>query len=273
MGLFSFDTTITFLFIILSFFVIYITQIINHFVDIEKIWKISNYSQYNNINLEYYENINLNTTKNCSKQNINININDKQYDTLENASYVIDIILGLLFILLPLLNYYNIGNNLEEFIKAICCLIGAIGFILTIHNISPAHNFQNEKQEKKLDIANISSYSLNKSKENISYYKLDKNKNIEKKIKKKENKNIDNTLNNFKDGEISLFFNSFTIPENQNNIENNYIRINFPRLLFALLILIFYILLGISGLKIYLQNNDTKKIEKFRFKKIKKYKH
>ena len=69
-------------------------------------------------------------------------INDKKSEkeinklkVIENYSFMVDIFLGIILTLLPIIHYYKLGKTIEKIVELICCVNGLIGFILTIYNI------------------------------------------------------------------------------------------------------------------------------------------
>lgn len=123
-----------FIFTIFSIFILsvvlaYTFQIINDFIkDIYEASRKNNNKNINNDFERYDKNKTLNNgTKNeeyCYKKIILC---------LKNVSFEIDIFLGLILILLPVLNYYNIGKSFEKMIEDICYIIFIIGIILTLY--------------------------------------------------------------------------------------------------------------------------------------------
>ena len=130
-------TFIIFIIIILTIFLIFFASIINYSIIFKYTLNISNYKQYKYLFYEFFKYKNL--TDNRNESILLNNIKKSQKNSLEHASFIIDIFLGFIFTLLPLIYKYKIGKKLERIIG----IGGLIALILTVYNIYNMYNFKN----------------------------------------------------------------------------------------------------------------------------------
>lgn len=196
--------------------VICLTQITRNVINFWDKVNFSNYKKYfntitdfennnnqNKIDIkEFLENKKNNSYKFYIKENINNDL--KKISIFQNASFIIDIFLAILLIILPLVNYYNIGKNIEKIIKIICYIIGFFAFFLTFYNIYIIYIITDKyiiiKENKNIS-SSVSSYNNYQKKFNSdeinTQIKIDIDKN--KDINLSDNKNNNNYLNENKD--------------------------------------------------------------------------
>ena len=261
--------SISFLSIAISIVLFNLSKITKYSMNFIYQWKVSNYKHYIDVDInKYYEQRQFEDDKNEN----NMNEIKKPTNQAENASFVIDIFLGLAFISLPLLHHYNIAKKYEKIIVIICCLSGLIGLILTFYNYSD-FDLKNEIYEKKYTIKKyISSFNefiknkLYKSRENGAF------------IKEEEEEapiNNNNFLYDNKDSK-KPFFMDFQNNENvQNDYNNNTLVRNYSiaRIMICLILILLNLGLGISGYMLYKQGGKTEKKEVPRIKKFRQKKH
>ena len=115
----------------LIFFVIYINKYMNQSIILEHILNNPKYKEYDDYELQdFFKNMHFNNKDLKNKYINKVSINYAEYYT-----FIIDICLALIVILLPLMHYYNFGKKYEKKIIIICYINGVIGFILTFYNI------------------------------------------------------------------------------------------------------------------------------------------
>ena len=151
-------------FILIFFFIIiliiYTIQLINYIIIIEHKLNCSYCKKFKDFIHNFFKKlISINKEKSFNLFNIiNKIINVKYIDNLEYASFILDIFLAFIFILLPLINYYNIGKKFEKIIERIGKITGVIAYILTFFII---YNFYNIKNN------DIKEFIINNNKLNI----------------------------------------------------------------------------------------------------------
>ena len=194
----------------------------------------------------------LNKEKKICKEEVG-NKPKRKISRLEYSTFVLDIILGFIFILLPLINYYKIGKTFEEIILKICYISGLIGFILTFYNCFNISKFNNSiKKEVNYNITSNFSSSPSNNTKNI--YKLNKNNYLNKKNNYK-NKEIKNNLYNNKENRIYYFAHFKDMLEEE---EDNYLLIRDLNIEFLkhLFILVFNAFVAFLGFSLYKQTNN-----------------
>lgn len=260
--------SISFISIAISIVLFNLSKIAKYSMNFIYQWKVSNYKQYIDVDInKYYEERNFEE----DRKEQNLNGIKKPLNKVENASFVIDIFLGLAFIFLPLLHHYNISKKYKKIIVIICCLSGLIGLILTFYNYS-GYDLKNEFYEKKYAIKQyISSFN------EFIKYKVYKPREMEDGPFSQDDAPINN--NNFlydnKDSKAPFFMN-FQTYENEVNEYNdiNLIRkYSILRIILCSILIMLNIGLGISGYILYKKSGKNEKKEVPRFKKYRQKKH
>ena len=254
--------------------VIYLIQLINYILILKYRFDKFNHQRFNtnriNKNSKSISFINkiflIKPFNNIKKEIINI------LDNFEYISFVIDIVLGFILILLPLFNYFNFGKKIEKLLEILGRVIGFIALILTIFNLSfnikdIKDNFIKE-YEKSINITSaLTQFNNNNSKLN------NKSDNDLVSLKKKEKKNVRKEIffyDNLEKYQSTFFWNRNSIIH-ENNMDLNKNNFHFNYLLFSRIILII-LNLSLAYIGYYTYKNDysskTKAI--YRFKKCKK---
>jgi len=268
MNKFFIFVSISFLSIAISIVLFNLSKITKYSMNFIYQWKVSNYKQYIDVDInKYYE------QRQFEEDKIENNMNEirKPANKAENASFVIDIFLGVAFISLPLLHHYNVAKRYEKIIVIICCLSGLIGLILTFFNYSE-FDLKNEIYEKKYAIKKyISSFNefiknkIYKPREDGAFSQEEEEEPINNNnflyANKEPNKPF---FMNFQDNENAE--NEY----NNNNLVRNY---SFLRLLLCLILVSLNLGLGISGYILYKNGGKTEKKEVPRIKKFRQKKH
>lgn len=260
----------------LIFLIIYAIQLINYI----KIIESSSYREFNDFNnIKYFKKrIFVNKEKSFNPFNIiNKIINVKYINNLQYASFILDIFLAFIFILLPLIHYYNIGKKFEKIIEIIGKIAGFIAYILTFFII---YNFyykkNNNEKEYIINNSNISS-SINNSDYQIKDYKQDN----DLFLIKPQNNNVNDKKDNKLDNSINKKYNyaklkNRKIIESNINIKNRnnlYDKHHFFKSKFYYIIMIiFNICLSIGGFLLYSNSFRSNKKVINRLKKYKKKK-
>jgi hypothetical protein len=260
--------SISFLSIAISIALFNLSKITKYSMNFIYQWKVSNYKQYIDVDInKYYE------QNQFEEDKIKNNMNEikKPTSQAENASFVIDIFLGLAFLSLPLLHHYNVAKKYEKLIVIICCLSGLIGLILTFYNYCE-FDLKNEIYEKKYIIKKyISSFNefiknkIYKPRENIAFSQEEEEEPI----------NNNNFLYANKDSKIPFFmdFQNNEDAENENNNNNLVRNYSLLRLFLCLILISLNLGLGISGYILYKNGGKTEKKEVPRIKKFRQKKH
>jgi hypothetical protein len=259
--------SISFLSIAISIALFNLSKITKYSMNFIYQWKVSNYKQYIDVDInKYYEQRQFEDDKNENNMN-EIKNPTKQ---IENASFVIDIFLGLAFISLPLLHHYNVAKKYEKLIVIICCLSGLIGLILTFFNYSE-FDLKNEIYEKKYTIKKyISSFNefiknkIFRIKENDTFNEEEEEAPI----------NNNNFLYANKDSKMPFFMDFQNNEKVQNEYNNNLVRnYSILRLIISLILILLNLGLGISGYILYKKGGITEKKEVPRIKKFRQKKN
>ena len=263
--------------IFLGFLVIYLIQLIKYIIIINHKLNNSNIIEFNNINIHkpFKKETSINKEKSFNLFNIIINkiINVKYKNNLEYASFILDIFLAFIFILLPLMHYYNIGKNFEKIIEKIGKIAGFIAYILTFFTIYNFYDIKNKDKKEFLINTNISS-----SKNIYDYQIKDYNQNNNIFLNRLPifiNEKKDNPLGKKEDKKyiFEKLKKSKIIESNSNNKDRNYLYNKYYDNIFLhLIIIILNIFLAISGFLLYRNNFSSKRKDINRLKNYKRKK-
>ena len=185
---------------------------------------------------------------------------------IENISFNIDIILWIIFILLPTLYYFNFGKKITKIFEIIGRIIGVISFILTIINYLNKIKGNNIKEHDKLDnitsSLNDANYQLiNHSESDLIFVKSELKINLEEDIsfggRIAKHDDIFRWSKNNVSGEINHFF---------DKNDYHFVLVFFPRIIMIFL----NICLVIVGYLLYKDSFSSKKKVIHCFKKSKK---
>lgn len=256
-------------FIIITIIIIYTIQLINFILILN--FKFNSHYKINNNKVNE---IPINISFNIIKINF-IKLFNNLYKIIENIitiynieyiSFNIDIILWIIFILLPTLHYFNFGKKITKIFEIIGRIIGVISFILTIINYLNKIKGNNIKEHDKLDnITSSLNYSnfqlINNSESDLIFVKSKLKINLEKDIsfggRIAKHVDIFRWNNNYVKGGTNHFFH-----------KSDY---HFALEFFMRIIMIFLnICLAIVGYSLYKDNYSSKKKIINRFKKSKK---
>ena len=263
--------------IFLCFLVIYLIQLIKYILIINHKLNNSSITEFNNINIHkpFKKETSINKEKSFNLFNIIINkiINVKYKNNLEYASFILDIFLAFIFILLPLMHYYNIGKNFEKIIEKIGKIAGFIAYILTFFTIYNFYDIKNKDKKEFLINTNISS-----SKNIYDYQIKDYNQNNNIFLNRLPifiNEKKDNPLGKKQDKKyiFEKLKKSKIIESNSNNKDRNYLYNKYYDNIFVhLIIIILNIFLAISGFLLYRNNFSSKRKDINRLKNYKRKK-
>jgi hypothetical protein len=261
--------SVSFLSILISALIFNSTKIISNSMKYIHQLKVENYKKYIDVDInKYYEKNN--EEKQSEELEESVNEKRKLGNNLENASFIIDILLGFIFISLPLMHHYNIGKKFEKIIVIICCLCGILGLILTFCNYN-GYNLKNEIIEiKNTFISILSSFKL--FIKNKTYFPIE-NGTLNQKVKQR--RYYDFLFNRNKENKVPSFMD---IQNNEmlGNEDNDLVyRYSFLRSMLLFILLALNLGLCISGYYLY-KNSDNpkdKEVSFFKKQKQKKQKH
>ena len=261
--------SISFLSIAISIVLFNLSKITKYSMNFIYQWKVSNYKHYIDVDInKYYE------QRQFEDDKIENNMNEIKNPTkkIENASFALDIFLGLAFISLPLLHHYNIAKKYEKLIVIICCLSGLIGVILTFYNYSE-FDLKNEIYEKKYTIKKYLS-SFNEFIKN-KIYRARENGSINQQEEEEAPINNNNFLYVNKDSKMPFFMDFQNNEKVQNEYSNNNLVRNYSilRLILSLILFLLNLGLGISGYILYKEGGKTEKKQVPHIKKFRQKKH
>ena len=261
--------SVSFLSILISALIFNSTKIISNSMKYIHQLKVENYKKYIDVDInKYYEKNN--EEKQSEELEESVNEKRKHGNNLESASFIIDILLGFIFISLPLMHHYNIGKKFEKIIVIICCFCGILGLILTFCNYN-GYNLKNEIIEiKNSFISILSSFKL--FIKNKTYFPIE-NGALNQKVKQR--RYYDFLFNRNKENKVPSFMD---IQNNEmlGNEDNDLVyRYSFLRSMLLFILLALNLGLCISGYYLY-KNSDNpkdKEVSFFKKQKQKKQKH
>ena len=258
--------SVSFLSILISSLIFNYTKIISNSMKYIHQLKVENYKQYEDVDINKYYDKN-NEEKQLEELEESVNENRKHGNNLENASFIIDILLGFIFISLPLIHQYNIGKKIEKIIIIICCFCGIIGLVLTFCNYN-GYILKNEIIEiKNTFISILSSFKL--FIKNKTYFPKE-NGALNRRVKQREyynflfKRNEENKLPSFMDIPNNEIFES----ENNDLVD----RYSYLRSMLIFILLALNLGLCISGYYLYKSSDNPKEKEVSFFKKQKQKK-
>ena len=253
---------ITFVIIMLSYAFIFCARIINYTLIFHYKLNISNSKKY----IEVFHKFKKNNFTNYNSEDMNIiDINNIKNNYCQNISFIIDILLGLIFTLLPLIHNYNI--NIRKLFIIMIGIGGIIGFLLTFYNIYIINNIKNNFQKEY--------YLFNKSSSIV--LPINNGKTKDESSKQKIFTNADNNniieegrdyffakFKDFKNNKINNYFDNYIYNNNDNYLLNDN---NIVRWFIRFIVLCLNLFLAILGFILYRNSNSSEKQNINRFKK------